>query len=398
MRIACLASVYAGASDSFVRGEVAALRELGHEVLTFAVRQPDPSELVSEEIRAEHEGTEYLLSAGPATLAAAFAGWALRRPGRVLVCLRLARRLGKPGIRGRLWPLAYLLEAALLARRLREADVEHLHNHIAESSAAVAMLASTLSGTSYSFTFHGAEEVERAAELALDEKVARAKFVVAVSEYGRSQVYRWARLEDWSKVRVVRCGVSAALLRPPSPMVAERRLVVVGRLAALKGHLVLFDALAALRERERSFELEVVGDGPLRELLERRVEELGLAGSVRFSGWSSEAGVIAAIEASQALVLPSFAEGLPVALMEAMARGRPVVATAVGGVAELVAPGKNGWLVAPGSVERLGDALEELWATPPAELERLGRHGAECVAARHNRLTEAAKLVDLISQ
>jgi hypothetical protein len=133
--VAFMTSVYARSSDWFIRGEVAQMRALGYTVHTFSIRRPDACELVSEEVRREHATTEYVLEAGVARLALAWLRAAIRSPRRALSAARLAIRIGSPGMKGRLWPLAYMLEAAYLAERLRARRVEHLHNHIAEGSA-----------------------------------------------------------------------------------------------------------------------------------------------------------------------------------------------------------------------------------------------------------------------
>ena len=208
LTIAYLSSMYARASDSFVRGEVRAMRDRGHQVHTFSVRRPPPSELITDEIRTEHDATEYLLDGGVRRLAAAAWRAGVRKPARMTLAVVRATRLGTPGVRGRLWPFAYLLEAALLAERLDKLGVQHLHNHIAGSSTATAMLASTISGVPYSFTVHGTYELEQPGASAIDQKIAHAKFVVAASEFTRAQVLRFARAEDWQKVHVIRCGVT----------------------------------------------------------------------------------------------------------------------------------------------------------------------------------------------
>lgn len=396
MRIAYLTSVYARASDSFVRGEVLALRELGHRVDTFSIRRPPVEELVSEEIRREHDSTEYLLAEGLPKMASALLGWSLRAPGRLARCLALCGRLGNPGLRGRLVPFAYLLEAGLLARRLRRLEIEHLHDHIAEGSASVALLASVLSGTPFSFTVHGPEEFERAASLALEEKTRAARFVVAITEFARSQVCRWIDPGLWSKVHVVHCGVDPRFLEAPIEPPGDDRLVTVARLVPQKGLDVLVEALAEVRRRGAGLDLVVIGDGPMRPALARRIAELHLEEAVSLRGWLGVDEVAAEVELAKALVLPSFAEGLPIVLMEAMARGRPVVATRVGGIAELVEPGVNGWLVAPGSVEQLTAALDALASAGKEQTARMGREGAAAVAREHDRLEEARKLAALM--
>jgi glycosyltransferase involved in cell wall biosynthesis len=396
--IAYITGIYARASDSFVRGEVSELRALGHEVHTFSVRRPDARELVTPAIRAEHDRTEYLLAAGPRKLFASVLRMATRRPGRSRRALALALRIGWPGVKGRLWPLAYLVEAAYLAERLVDLGVDHLHDHISEGSAAVAMLASELTGIGWSFTAHGPEEFDRAETLALDQKVAHASFAVAISEFARAQILRRARHADWARVHVVRCGVDESFLETsPDGLDPVARLVSVGRLAEQKGVPVLFDAAARLASAGIDFELTLVGDGPMRRELEASAARLGLGERVTFAGWLGAGEVRALVARSRALVLASFAEGLPIVIMEALALGRPVVATDVGAVAELVETGATGWLVPAGSATALADAMRAALEAPRAELDRLGAAGAALVRQRHSASVEAAKLADLIA-
>src|SRR3954470_5804258 len=179
LTIAYMSNRYARASDTFVRREVLELRALGHTVHTFSIREPDAAELVSDAVRSEHAGTDYILSHGPGVLTAAAGRRARRDPRAFGRAMRLAERLGVPGARGRLWPYAYLLEAAYLAERLEVLGVQHVHNHIVEGSAAVAMLASELAGVPFSVTVHGPREFDHPRALALDLKIARAAFVIA---------------------------------------------------------------------------------------------------------------------------------------------------------------------------------------------------------------------------
>jgi glycosyltransferase involved in cell wall biosynthesis len=396
--IAYLTSAYARASDSFIRGEVAQLRALGFTVHTFSIRRPESSELVSEEIRREHAATEYVLAAGAARLALAWLWAVLRSPRRMAAAVRLAARIGTPGLQGRLWPLVYLVEAAYLAERLRTKGVEHLHNHIGEGSASVAMLASVLSGLRFSMTIHGPGEFDRPSLLALGEKIRRASFTVTVSEFGRSQLYRWSDRIDWPKIHVIHCGLDGTFLGGGTTAIPEaRRLVCVGRLAEQKGVLLLVEAAALLVSEGVTFELVLVGDGPLRRPLEERIERLGLGEHVRLVGWQGAQAVREEILRARALVLPSFAEGLPVVLMEALALGRPVISTYVAGIPELVVPGVCGWLVPAGSVEALAAAMRDALSAPVHDLECLGRAGAARAAQRHDAAVETAKLAGLIT-
>lgn len=393
-----LCSVYARVSHSFIRGEVARLRELGHEVHTFSVRPTDPGELVNDEVKRDAEDTEVLLAAGLAKLATALARETFRSPRRVIEAAVLAWRVSTPGLKGRLWPLAYLMEAAFLAGRLRAKGVRHLHNHFGEGSATVAMLASVLTEIPFSLTVHGPREFDVPTELSLGEKVHRSAFTVAVCEYGRSQLFRWTDRDDWHRVRVVRCGLDATFLgREPTPVPATRKLVCVGRLAEQKGQLLLVEAAGLLAAEGLTFEIVLAGDGPMRGPIERRIATLGLGEHVRLDGWMDGGQVRREIESSRALVLPSFAEGLPVVLMEALALGRPAIGTYVAGIPELLTPGVSGWLVPAGSVDALAAAMREALEASSADLERMGRAGAAAVAERHDGAAEAAKLSALFS-
>jgi glycosyltransferase involved in cell wall biosynthesis len=397
--IAYLTSQYARAGDTFIRGEVEQLRRLGHAVHTFSVRKPGPEEVVSDEIRRERAGTIDLLEAGAVRLALAGLRRAVATPRRSLGAVRMAIRAVPAGIPGR-WVrrISYVLEAAYLADWLEAKGVGHLHNHIGENSAVVAMLAASYAGIPYSLTIHGPGEFDRPTLLALGEKIGRAAFVAAISEFTRSQLLRWCSRDDWPKIRVIRCGLDESFLsRAVAPIPARPRLISVGRLAEQKGHLLLIDAAARLRERGLGFELVIAGDGPLRGEIEGLIDRLDLRDHVRITGYLGTPEVRRELEAARAMVLPSFAEGLPVVIMEALALGRPVISTYVAGIPELVEPGRSGWLVPPGAVEPLVEAMAEALAADPAELEAMGRAGAARVAERHVAAAEARKLAALIA-
>jgi glycosyltransferase involved in cell wall biosynthesis len=395
-----MTSQYARAGDTYVRREVEQMRRLGHAVHTFSIRRADPGEAVSDEIRREQARTEYLLEAGPRRLALAGLRRAIARPRAALTAARAVLRCVPPGIPGR-WTrrAAYLLEAAYLAEQMEAKGVQHLHNHIGENSALVAMLASILTGIPYSLTIHGPGEFDRPALLALGEKIRRAAFVVAVSEFTRSQLYRWADYRDWPKIRVIRVGVSPMYLEHgPAPIPAAPRLVNIGRIVEQKGQAILIEAAARLRDRGVDFELAIVGEGPMRGEIERLIEEHGLHGRVRFTGYLGDREVMEELLGARVLVLPSFAEGLPGVFFEAMALGRPVITTAIAAHSELIEPGENGWLVPPGAVGPLVEALAAALAATPADLERMGRAGAARIAERHHPARGAVELAGLFTR
>lgn len=395
MKIAYVLNTYPAPSHSFIRREIRALERQGFEVLRLAMRPADQP-LVDPDDREEAARTRYILAdGGPALLRAALR-CAARRPRAFLKALRLAWRCG--GAAGkRLRHLIYLAEAARVRQIAARGGAAHLHAHFGTNSATVAMLAHALGGPRFSFTVHGPEEYDAPAALSLGEKLSRCAFAVGVSAFGRSQLCRWAPAADWPRIAVVPCGVEPARFDDPAPLPeGPLRLVSIGRLVEQKGQMSLVPMMARLRERHPDARLTLVGDGPLRGDLESAVAAAGLAGAVDFAGWLDEAGVRAALEASHALVMPSFAEGLPMVVMEAMAAGRPVIATYIAGVPELVQPGRTGWLVPAGDAEALADAAAELAEMSPQRRAEMGRAGRARALARHDIDAAAGRLAALI--
>jgi colanic acid/amylovoran biosynthesis glycosyltransferase len=396
MIVAYLVNQYPHVSHSFIRREIAGVEAAGLDVQRFAVRPA--GEVVDPADRVERDRTRSILAAGKGRIALAGIAAFVRNPVGWLRAFGAAWRLGAAAGR-RLRHLVYLAEACLLVRWLRECGAIHLHAHFGTNPAAVALLTRLLGGPPYSFTVHGPEEFDRPDALSLGEKIAGAVFVVAISSFGRSQLYRWARPDDWAKVRVVRCGVDAAFLGSnPIPIPSTPRLVCVGRLAEQKGQLLLVAAAAKLAAAGHEFELVLAGDGPMRPLIEAAVQEHDLADRVSITGWLSNDAVRAVMTASRVVVLPSFAEGLPVVLMEALALGRPVVTTHIAGIPELVHHGVSGWLVPAGDVDALVYALADALSATPDELADMGAAGAEVVRSRHDAQREAATLATLFRQ
>ncbi len=309
------------------------------------------------------------------------------------------------GAAGRIRHLVYLAEACRLRELCDAAEARHLHAHFGTNPAAVARLCRLLGGPGYSFTVHGPEEFDRPVQLSLAAKVEGARFVAAVSSFGRSQLMRWVRPGDWDRIEVVRCGLDAAYLAEDpgavgedgggsgaDPRVEPDLFVCVGRLCEQKGQHLLVEALALLKERGHDARLRLVGDGPMRAELEASAADRGVSDRVTFTGSASAAAVRGHLLAARAMVLPSFAEGLPVVLMEALAARRPVITTYIAGIPELVDAG-CGWLVPAGSVERLADAMAEALAASPERLAELGTEGRRRVTESHDVEKIAAGLL-----
>jgi glycosyltransferase involved in cell wall biosynthesis len=397
-RVGYLVNQYPEPSHTFIRREIAALERRGFDVRRYALRRP--TAVVGEQGRVEQAKTRVVLDVGPVRLLLSVIVRAMSSPRRFARALGMATRLGWRGERGVLVNYTYLAEACVIRGWAEHDGVDHLHAHFGTNPTAVALLCHVLGGPSYSFTAHGPKEFDGPVALRLDLKIRHARFAVAISRYGLGQLYRWARHTDWPKLALVRCGLDFSELSPQPPATARpMRLLCVARLHEQKGHFVLLDAAALLRDRGVEFTLRLVGDGELREDIEAGITQRGLADRVEIVGWLDDAGVAEELRAATALVVPSFAEGLPIVLMEAMATGRPVVATRIAGIPELV-DDSTGCLVTAGSAVELAAALTDMSTADSDTLARLGAHGAERVRRQHDieRTADAmASLLDATS-
>ena len=402
MKIAYLVNTYPRGSQTFIRREILAMERLGWQVSRFAMRS-DRDTLVDQADIAEDARTEHLLALGARQLVISAFGWMARRPMASLRALRLAMACGRrgaggvAGTGGYLKHLIYWVEAAHLARLCTEQRIPHLHAHFGTNSATVAMLAAEMGGPGYSFTVHGPEEFDAPHALSLGEKVARARFAVAISSFGRSQLCRWTKMDTWPHLHVVHCGIEPWRFAEALPLPqGGPHLVAIGRLTEQKGFGLLIEALALAVTDLPGLHLTLVGDGALRCVLEDDIARRGLGDHVTLTGWLDEARVREALSAAQALVVPSFAEGLPMVIMEAMAAGRPVIATAIAGIPELVTP-QTGWIVPAGDAAALAAAIGSLSTTAPEQLLQMGQAARLRVFDRHDINKEAEKLTVLIA-
>lgn len=392
MHVAYLINQYPKVSHSFIRREILALEAQGVRVSRYAVRGWADA-VVDPADQAEQIQTRYLLQYGLPGLLPALLASLLLSPLRFWSALKLALQASRGADRP--WPLhlVYLAEACQLARWLKQNPVDHLHAHFGTNSAEVAMLAHALGGPGYSFTVHGPEEFDKPQALHLALKVAYSQFVVAISSYGRSQLWCWLPHTQWHKVQVVHCGLDAAFHQVPEvPIPQGPRLVCVGRLCEQKGQLLLVEAARQLRDAGQPLELVLAGDGEMRASIEALVAQYGLQQQVRITGWISAEQVRNELLAARALVLPSFAEGLPVVIMEAMALRRPVLSTYVAGIPELVQPGVHGWLFPAGDAQALAQAMRECLQAAPEALQAMGQAAYSRVLERHDINTEVSRL------
>lgn len=357
--IAYLTSQYPAPSHTFIRREIAQLRKIDLDVLTYSIRKPvsglnDPMDIEAR------EQTYFVLGRGWGEHIAAHGRALLKHPGRYLKTLKRAAQHRVPGGKALLWSLFHFVESITLAARLKKDGVVHLHNHFANSAANVGMLAANFAQIPWSLTLHGISETDYPAGLLLGKKVAAAQFVACVSWFGRAQAMRISKSEHWPKFHTVRCGI--ALNDIPTRLTDKnsgqpKQIICVARLSSEKGILGLLKAFAGICGDGLNAELILLGDGPEKASIAAECKHLGIDNHVKILGRRSEPDTLAAIAESDLLVLPSFMEGLPVVLMEAMALGVPVVASRVAGVPELIDDGENGLLFHPADWDGLEAAI-----------------------------------------
>jgi glycosyltransferase involved in cell wall biosynthesis len=401
-RIAYLMSHYPAISHAFVLREVEHLRATGLDVATLSIRCAAAEDLLSAADRAAAATTTSILPTDARTLVTAHLAALARAPHRYLSTLARALRTGAPGLRERLWHLFYFAEAMILLRHCRRARIAHLHAQFADSATDVAMLVThyrrgeRVDGLkcTWSLAVHGSVEFYNVDRYALTDKIHDARFAVGISDFGRSQLMRLSDSSRWPHIHVVRCGVDLDVYDPPperSACSTSAQVLFVGRLLHGKGLSLLFEAVAELRRRDLDVTVTVVGDGPARAEIDAAVRALDLSQHVSLLGSVGQDDLLARYAAADIFCLPSFAEGIPVVAMEAMAMELPVVTTQIMGIPELVEDGVQGLLVPPGRVDALTDTLDRL-VRHPDERRRMGAAGREKVRADYDVARSAKRM------
>jgi len=406
INVAYLINQYPGISHSFVRREIQALERAGARIHRFAIRASRAG-LISAEDKAEEKLTRMIVgpvaSEGAAALAGAIFSSLFSRPARSAAAFAKAMGMGWRSEAGLIRHVFYFAEALALAAWLRRAGLTHIHAHFGTNSATVAMLAAHINDGSFSMTVHGPEEFDKPALVSLRQKIEAAAFTAGVSSFGASQLKRLVAPAFWGRIKIVHCGIEkdfyesasnegAAATRSPD------RFVSVGRLCEQKGQITLIEAAGLLKIEGRKFEIVLVGDGEMRAEIEAAARAHNVREEIIITGWKTPGQVRAAIESARAFVLPSFAEGLPVSIMEAFCLERPVISTYIAGIPELVLPGVNGWLTPAGDAVALAGAMTQALDASDSEIAAMGRAGKARVIERHDIDEIAAQLTALFAR
>lgn len=390
-----LVSCYPAVSHTFILREVQRLRAMGHTIHTASINKPDRDRKAMEAAEREAADSTLCLKAqGWRGALAAATSSLLQSPAACWRVLRQATSLGN-GWRG----LAYAAEALMVVQWMRQLGLQHLHVHFGNVGATVGLLVKTFNSCHLSYTIHGPDEFDDVPGQVLARKMAAADRVVCISQFARGQLMRISHPDHWAKMTVCRLGVdpNQFTYRERQPHSEPTRLLCVGRLTPAKGQMVLLQAVQALVQKGVPLQLRMVGDGPDRPKLEAATQQWGLQGHVQFLGSVGQAQVRDEMAHADLFVLPSFAEGIPVVLMEAMASGLPCVSSPVNGIPELIEHRATGWLTPAGDAAALALALQELIEQPQLR-QGLARQGRSRVADHFDLGANTGKLSLIFKQ
>jgi glycosyltransferase involved in cell wall biosynthesis len=353
LTVAYLANEFPSAVESYVGEEIAELRRRGVRVISGSVREPNrpPAGRACAELTVQSAGGFVTLQALLLVL------WRVPQVAPLIVRILF---LGKEGPWQRLKALAHTFLGACYAVQLKKYCVDHIHVHHGYFGSWVALTAARLLGVDFSMTLHGSDLLLH--QVYLDFKLQNCAFCLTVSEYNRRYILQRYRGINPAKVRVCRLGVDVAdvmtlPLANPKSKSHPLTLVAVGRLQAVKNHAFLVRACAHLRSLEVPFECFIAGEGQERRRLESLIRSAGLDRQITLLGHVEHAQMDSLYDRADVVVLTSESEGIPLVLMEAMARGRIVLAPAITGIPELVVRGKTGFLYQPGSMSDFVDRL-----------------------------------------
>ena len=398
--MAYLLSQYPAISHTFFLQEVLGLRARGLHIQTASINPPDrPMHKLPPREAAEAATTHYIKGTGKASALATLLRTAITRPAVVLRGVAAVCRVPRLTLRQRLFWFFYLAEAILVGDWMRTRSLNHLHVHFGGPVASVGMLTSIAWRLPFSLTIHGPEELLNVDANHLREKLEQASYVLCISDFCRSQLCQLTPAATWSKFSVMRLGVDPVVLTPVPQEPGERtlRLVCTGRLVAAKGHHILLQALHLVQQRGSAIHATLIGAGPERESLEQYVLSHSMTETVTFTSSLSHPETLDRLRGADAFALASFAEGIPVAIMEAMSLGLPCISTTIAGIPELIESGVDGLLVPPSNVEALADALESL-ATDPARRRLLGEAARRKIIRAYNLPLNQERLAHAFEQ
>ncbi len=397
IRMAYVVCQYPMLSMTFVIREVLQLRKLDFHIDVASLHAPDRKlKELTENEADEASKAYYVIAHGVVGALRAFVNTIVNYPSGFFRGWKKAFALAGLDIIRLLHNLVYLTEALMIGVWMEKRNQKHLHAHLGSNAATVAMFVKEVFGFNISITVHGPDEFYDAERQYLTEKIIKSDFICCISHFARSQMAKLSPYAHWHKFEVVRLGVDPKIFTPrafvKNPEVFE--VICVGRLCPSKGQHVLVDAVKKLVEQGREIRLRIVGDGEDRNSLELQVQKLGLQNQVVFEGAVNQNYICALYARADVFSIPSFAEGLPVVLMEAMSMEIPCVTTRIAGIPELIRNGKDGLLVAASDVDGIAEAIARLMDDSKLRY-RLGKQARKRVIEYYNLQRNVKQLAEV---
>lgn len=396
--IGYLCSEYPAISHTFIFREIESLRKAGMTVHTASIRKPSNLQVMTSAEQAEAAGTLMVLSTPLPLMLGAHLHCLKKNPAGYLRMAATSLKLLFSGPKSPIKAVAYFAEAAILLQWIHRHGITHIHEHFANPTAIVAILMKSYGGVSYSISVHGPDIFYTVDSAMLAEKIRHAAFVRCISHYCRSQIMRISEPQTWHKHHIVRCGVDPDQYTPrPEPHNSVPSILCVGRLVPAKGQYILLEACALLKKEGLRFQLTIIGEGPDKLILEKAAASGNMNGSVTFTGALGQDKVRDYYDRADLFVLASFAEGVPVVLMEAMAKEIPVISTRITGIPELIEHEKEGLLATPGDEKDLACQIRKLLNNPQQRRD-LGVSGRKKVMTLYNQHANNQEMVTLFHQ
>ncbi len=394
-KLAYLISLYPAISHTFILREILGLKKMGFEIAVASINSLDKAHtnLTKDEL-SEHQNTFYIKKQGFLGALKALATTLFTHPIGLFKGLWTSIKLGGLHPKNFLYSFAYFIEALILGNWISSKQISHLHVHFINPATTVGLIASKTFPITYSFTSHGPDEFYDIKGQSILEKILAAKFVVSISYYNQSQLMRVAPHTEWDKFNVIRLGIDPTIFAPTSKNKPNElfEILCVGRLAPTKGQLLLVDAVNTLIQEGLPLRLLLIGNGPDWNILKQKENKnILLEGSVnqdKIQNFYNQADLF---------VLPSFAEGVPIVLMEAMAKEIPCISTYVNGIPELIENKLNGILIAPSSIEELVNAIRESYSNQ-ALRNQIAKGGREKILLKYDLNNNLKKLADLFER
>jgi colanic acid/amylovoran biosynthesis glycosyltransferase len=401
VKVAYIMTHYPRVALTYIAGEIDEVERNGGEIFPIVMNLPAQGDLSTDEARDRQRRSVYL-KASPLRVAVTTIGAILAHPIKMARLAFSAVRSARSdvGLMGR--RLVHLSYGALAAQHCREQGIRHMHAQFGLAPATIAWFACQIlnfdrrPASTWSFTIHGFHDFVNETESRLDLKAASAAFVICVSDFTKSQLCRVTDPHYWDRFHVLRCGIDLAAfpLRNPRPQRKVPRIAIVGRLSPEKGHRILLDAVRKLADQNAAVEVDIIGDGPSADAIRRQAAELGIEKRVFFAGELLPDEVSRRLADADIFCMASFAEGLPISIMEAMAVGVPVVTTWIGGIPELAINGVTALTVPPGNSDALAIAIKQLM-TDETLRERLVVAARAAVERMHSREVSGAELAGM---